>query len=124
MFRQNFAYYAVSWGGNGPSLRFRALGGGYGAPGLRTQPGRNKSERRGSPVLAGDLLNDPGDVLQTPSRPASGAERLAVQGRRDSSQRMAVLAEVADFRQDSLLAGVWLNVLPVRAEAEPESDIA
>ena len=43
---------------------------------------------------------------------------------RDPTQRVAALAQVTDFREHTLLAGIGLDVLAVRAETEPEPDIA
>ena len=48
---------------------------------------------------------------------------MAVQRGRDSRHRIPALALVADFREHTLLAGVALDVLAVRAEAESEPDI-
>ena len=39
-------------------------------------------------------------------------------------QSVAVLAQVTDFREHALLAGIWFDVLAVRAEPESEPDIA
>jgi hypothetical protein len=47
--------------------------------------------------------------------------RLAVQGSRDPSQRLAALAQVTDFREHTLLAGVWFDLLAVQVESESET---
>ena len=46
-----------------------------------------------------------------------------VQGGSNPTQCVAALAQPADFSQDSLLAGIGFNVLPVGTEAESEPDI-
>ena len=49
--------------------------------------------------------------------------RAPVEGCRDPSQRVAALAQMTDFCEHALLAGVGFDVLAVRAETESEPDI-
>jgi len=72
---------------------------------------------------AGCLFDDSRHVLQPRGRATAGPERLPVESGRDSSQRVAALAQVTNFREHALLARVGLDVLAVRAETEPEPDI-
>ena len=62
-------------------------------------------------------------MLQPPGRATARPQRLAVQGGCDPSHGVAVLAQVTNFGEHTLLAGVGFEVLPVRAETESEPDI-
>jgi hypothetical protein len=69
------------------------------------------------------LLDDPRHV-PPPGRTAARPQRFPVQGGRDSPQRVAALAQITDFGEHGLLVRIGLDVLAVRAETEPEPDIA
>lgn len=62
------------------------------------------------------LFNDSRDVFQLSATPEASLECFVVQGSGDPAQRVPVLAEAADFPQDSLLARIRFLVLPVRTK--------
>jgi transposase len=70
------------------------------------------------------VLQDSRHVLKPPGRAAAGPQRAAVERGGYSPQGLPAVAQVLDFGQNSLFAGVWLDVPPIGAQAIAELDIA
>jgi hypothetical protein len=69
------------------------------------------------------MTDDAEYVIVPPARAPPRAQRLPVKRNRDLSQRAALVAQGEDLGQCRLLGWLWLDMLAIRRESIPISDV-